>query len=166
MDLLIVSIVALILLFGFVLIFGAPYLPSHSAPIQNALDLLSLQKGQRLLELGAGDGKVSLAALKRGYNVTAIELNPILCVVIWARTRKYRSNITIKCGNFWTTSWGEYNAIYTFLLDKYMTKLDNKIIQENKNVKLASYVFTIPGRKAQAEKNGVFLYRYNKIGKK
>lgn len=151
-------IAAVVLIFGLVIVRGAPYLPTTRAQIDAAFELLDLKRGQRLLELGAGDGAVALEALRRGFRVTAIELNPLLCLVIWLRTRRYRHRIKIKCGDFWTTNWGDYDAIYTFLLQKYMTKLDKKIIQQNKSVKLASFAFTIPGRIPTHKKDGVYLY--------
>lgn len=159
----IVSLIAIIiiLLFGFVVFFGAPYLPTTQKQVSAALDLLNLQKGQILLELGAGDGKVSIEALKRGYRVTAIELNPLLCIVIFFRTLRYRSSITIKCGNFWHVSWGDYDGIYTFLLDKYMKRLDTYIIRQNKRVMLASFAFKIPQKQILAEKDGIYLYNYS-----
>ncbi len=160
MELVLLGLTTLMLLFAFVVFFGAPYLPTLSKQSNQALDLLNLKKGQCLLELGAGDGTVALMALRRGLYVTAIELNPLLCVVIYLRTFRYRSNISIKCGNFWTTPWGDYDGIYTFLLDKYMTKLDKKIIQANKNTHLASFAFKIPGKKIKSEAKGIYLYEY------
>jgi hypothetical protein len=152
--------VGLTLVFAFVILFGAPYLPTLSKQAHTALELLDLKNGQVLLELGAGDGSVALLALRRGLKVTAIELNPLLCVVIWLRTWRYRREITIKCANFWTTDWGRYDGIYVFLLDKFMKRLDKKIIQTRQTIPLASYTFTIPGKKADDNRDGVYLYRY------
>lgn len=160
MEILLLVLALIVMIFGFVVLFGAPYLPTTKKQIDTALELLDLKKGQRLLELGAGDGSVSLAALRRGLKVTAIELNPILCLIIYLRTYRYRSNILIVWGSFWQVKWGEYDGIYTFLLDKYMERLDKKIIQENKSVKFASFAFRIPDKQIEAEKDGVFLYSY------
>jgi 16S rRNA A1518/A1519 N6-dimethyltransferase RsmA/KsgA/DIM1 with predicted DNA glycosylase/AP lyase activity len=143
-----------------VLFFGAPYLPTLRPQAQVALRLLELKEGQRLLELGAGDGTVALHALRQGLRVTAFELNPLLCAVIWIRTRRYRSNINIKCANIWTTDWGQYDGIYVFLLDKYMNKLDKYIIQQGRAVSLASNCFEIPNKVAAKYENGIFLYTY------
>jgi 16S rRNA A1518/A1519 N6-dimethyltransferase RsmA/KsgA/DIM1 with predicted DNA glycosylase/AP lyase activity len=151
----------LVLSFGFVVLFGAPYLPTHSPQVEAALDLLALKKGQTLLELGAGDGKVALRALSRGINVVAIEFNPILCIVIWLRTRQYKGKIKILCGNFWTLRWPDADGVYVFLLDRYMKKLDTRIQKRFKSIKLASYVFKIPSKRHTSEKDGVFLYKYS-----
>jgi len=153
----------LVICFGFVVLFGAPYLPTHSKQIDIALDLLNLKKGQTLLELGAGDGKVALRALSRGLHVVAIEFNPLLCIIIWLRTRKYRGKIKIMCGNFWALRWPDADGIYVFLLDRYMKKLDTRITMRYKSIKLASYVFQVPEKAIKAQKDGVFLYNYKRI---
>lgn len=160
MEILLLALALIVMIFGFVVLFGAPYLPTTKKQIDTALELLDLKKGQRLLELGAGDGSVALEALRRGLKVTAIELNPILCLIIYLRTYRYRSNILIIWGSFWQVKWGDYDGIYAFLLDKFMERLDKKIIQENKSVKFASFAFRIPDKQIEAERDGVFLYSY------
>ena len=150
----------LVVCFGFVVLFGAPYFPTRTKQIYTALDLLDLKKGQTLLELGAGDGKVALVALSRGLRVVAIEFNPLLCIIIWLRTRKYRGKIKILCGNFWTLRWPDADGIYVLLLGRYMKKLDKRITKRYKSIKLASYIFQVPQLKATKQKDGVFLYNY------
>lgn len=147
--------------FIFVIAFGAPYLPTLNKQIATALDLADLKPGQTLLELGSGDGRVWAAAAKKGYKAVGYELNPILVIYSWIRTRKYGQNVKIIWGNYWTSHWPEANGIFVFLLDKYMNKLDKKVIQEyGSNVKLVSFAFRIPDREAAKEQNGLYLYEY------
>lgn len=160
MDFLLIVVTTVALAFSFVVFFGAPYLPTKKRQINRAIEELGIKKGQRLLELGAGDGSVALEALKKGYKVTAIELNPLLCVVIFIRTFRYRKNITIICGNFWNTSWGEFDAVYVFLLDKYMNKLDKMLIHKQFKGRLVSFAFMIPTKKSVKEIDGLFVYKY------
>ncbi len=147
-----------ILAFGLVVFVGAPYLPTLKPQTQAALELLDLKPGQTLLELGSGDGAVMVAAAKAGLNVVGVELNPILCAVTWLRTRKYRKQVKIIWGNFWMVEWPECDGVFTFLLDRYMPKLDARMQGIKKP--LVSFAFRVPGRKPSAEKSGVFLYRY------
>ncbi|TAH32283.1 hypothetical protein EYC58_03325 [Candidatus Saccharibacteria bacterium] len=153
-----VFVLAVVLAFGLVVFFGAPYLPTLKPQTKAALELLDLKPGQTLLELGSGDGTVMLAAAKAGLNVVGVELNPILCLVTWLRTRKYRKQVKIIWGNFWIVEWPECDGVFTFLLDRFMPKLDTRM-QEIKKP-LVSFAFRVPGRKPTAEKSGVFLYRY------
>ncbi len=160
MDWSIIAAGLVVLLFGFVVAFGAPYLPTLKRQTESALDLLDLKKGQTLLELGSGDGRVLKAAARRGLNVTGYELNPILVLISIISTWKYRKNVHITWGNYWHHQWPKTDGIFVFLLDKYMAKLDKKIIQQQLNTKLVSFAFKVPGKKAVKETDGLFLYKY------
>lgn len=151
--------------FGFVLLFGAPYLPTLRPQVELALDMLKLEPGQTLLELGCGDGGVVLAAARRGLNVVGYELNPLMAAVAWLRTWRYHKNgqVRVVWGNFWRQSWPPAEGIFTFLLQKYTADLDTKIIQyPHKPVKLVSFAFTIEGRKPVRSAQGLYLYQYPK----
>lgn len=152
----------LIILFGFVVLFGAPYLPTLRRQTEIALDLLEVKEGMKILELGSGDGSVILAAAKRGAIVTAYELNPVLVLVSRMRCWRYRKQVRIHWGNFWRKDWPLTDGIFVFLLDKYMEKLDKIIVQQynGKAVKLVSFAFKIPGRKPTKTRDGMFLYKY------
>lgn len=163
MTYLFVSLVAIVLLFGFVVFYGAPYLPTLGQQTETALDLLDLKKGQTLLELGSGDGRVLIAAAERGIMAIGYEINPILVIISTLRTRKYGNNVRIVWGNFWHKQWPPTDGVFVFLLDKYMNKLDKLIIQKytTKSVKLVSFAFKIPGKKPTKSKQGLYLYTYN-----
>ncbi|HUY85425.1 MAG TPA: methyltransferase domain-containing protein [Candidatus Dormibacteraeota bacterium] len=156
-------LIILAVCFGGVLLFGAPYLPTLKPQILAALELADLKPGNTLLELGCGDGRVLLAAAKRGYNAVGYELNPLLAAIAWLRTRRYRRQVRVVWGDFWRADWPPAEVVFTFLLTKYMPKLDKKVMRyAHKPVKLVSYAFTIPGKPPAAAKNGVYLYRYER----
>ena len=160
---LLLLIAGVILAFGFVLLFGAPYLPTLKTQQLKALQLLDLQKGQTLLELGCGDGRVLLAAAKQDLHGVGYELNPILYVIAKIVTWRYRKQITVHFGNYWQASWPQADGIYVFLLDKYMQKLHNKITQEysGKKVKVVSLAFKIPQQKPTKTDTSLYLYDFN-----
>lgn len=161
MEWLLFLAVAVIFCFGLVVFVGPPYLPTLTPQMHLALDMLKLKKGETLLELGCGDGKVLVAAAKRGLNVVGYELNPLLVVVCRVRTWRYRRQVRVVWGNFWTVTWPPADGIFGFVLPRYMQKLDKRIVQwHTKPIKLASFAFAIPGRTPQRTKNGVFLYEY------
>lgn len=161
-----IFIIALIFLipFGVIVFFGAPYVPAHKKGIKDALSLIKLSKNGRILDLGCGDGKFLLAAAKRGYKCTGYEVNPFLYLVCRLRLRNY-VNAEVKLGNFWKIGFPEdTEVVYVFLLDKFMGKLDKKIISEssrlNKSLSLVSYVFRIPNKKPIKGVEGVKVYEY------
>jgi SAM-dependent methyltransferase len=156
-------VVILAVCFGGVLFFGAPYLPTLTPQVHTALELANLKPGETLLELGCGDGKILIAAAQVGLHAVGYELNPIMALIAWLRTRRFRREVRVVWGNFWTEEWPPADAIFTFLLDRYMVKLDERISSSaTRAVKLVSFAFKVPNKEAVAEKAGVFLYEYER----
>jgi SAM-dependent methyltransferase len=152
--------ILLIMAYGFVLLFGAPYFPSLKPHLSAAFKLLDLKPGQVVYDLGCGDGRFLKEAARRGYKAVGYELNPFVFAYAWLTTRRYRKQVKVRFGNFWKADISKADAIFVFLLDKYMTQLDDKIKDSGKHLKLASHTFKIPGKKIVAQDYGVFLYKY------
>ena len=161
-DLIVAVLVGSVLFcFGFVLLFGAPFLPTLRPQIAAALDLLNLEPGQTLLELGCGDGRVLIAAAECGLHAVGYELNPILVVIARLRTWRYRQQVRVVWGDYWRASWPPAEGIFAFILTSYMHKLDKKVTRyPHKPLKVASFAFPIPGKKPIKTNNGIFLYEY------
>lgn len=153
-----IIIFALLLAFAGVILRGAPYVPTLDPQAKAALELLDLKPGQTLLELGSGDGKILVVAAQAGLNAVGIELNPFLVAISRLRTWRYRKQVRIIWGDFWRVQWPECDGVFSFLLGRFMPRLDERMQTIQKP--LASFAFKISGRKIDAEKAGVFLYRY------
>lgn len=151
----------LIAAYSFVLLFGAPYFPSLSPHVKAGLDLLDLKKGQTVYDLGCGDGRFLKAAAQRGIKAVGYELNPFMFLYAWFTTRRYRKLVKVRWGNFWKADLADADAIFIFLLTKYMKRFDRFVKDKApKGVKVASHAFKIPGKKPVAKEYGVFLYKY------
>jgi 16S rRNA A1518/A1519 N6-dimethyltransferase RsmA/KsgA/DIM1 with predicted DNA glycosylase/AP lyase activity len=129
--------------------------------VEAAIEMAALKPGQTLLELGCGDGKVLIAAAKRGVKVVGYEINPILALLAWVRTRRFNGQVRVIWGNFWYHTWPEADAIFVFLLDRYMSKLDKKCVQYTyKPIKLISFAFAVPNRRPIKQSKGLLVYQY------
>jgi len=157
-------LVVLIILLAFqfvVLFFGAPYVPTRRAQRETALDLLNLKAGQTLVDLGCGDGAMLIAAARRGINAVGYEINPVLAVIAWLRTRRFGKKVKIVQGNFWHKKWPPTDAIFVFLTHRYMERLHQNMQKRfNHPVKLVTYGFSIPNKKPKASREACFLYKY------
>jgi SAM-dependent methyltransferase len=167
MTTLLVVIFIFVLFFGFVVFFGAPYLPTMRTQQETALDLMNLKTGQTFYDLGCGDGRMLRAAAARGLVAIGYELNPVLVVVAWLNTLRYRKHIKIRFGNFWKADIKNADGIFVFLIDNKMSRLD-RFLQSHckKPLKLASYAFQIPGKTEDAKRAGVYLYSYRPLARK
>lgn len=151
------GLLGIFFLFVGVLLFGAPYLPTLSPQLKTALDLLDLKKGDTMLELGCGDGRVVIAAAERGWKVVGYELNPLLVAVAWLRTRRYPGT-RILWGNFWGVEWPQSEGTFVFLQKRFMPGLDKRM--QKHGGRLASVAFEISGKKPLKTANGVYAYEY------
>lgn len=117
------------------------------------------------MELGSGDGRFLLEMSKRGYKTTGYEFNPFMAMFARYRLKNY-SEARVELANLWMVDFPEdTEVIYTFLLEKFMSRLDEKMKLEakrlNKDLTLISYVFKIPSKKPVKEVGGVRVYRYS-----
>src|SRR3989337_2804463 len=108
--------IIIVFLFSFVILFGAPYLPTLKSRTADALELLNLKPGQTLLELGSGDGRLLRLAAKQGINSIGFELNPLLVLYSRLINLRYRKLIRVKWGNYWNKKLPSADGIYVFLL--------------------------------------------------
>lgn len=124
-----------------------------------ALQLLSLQPGQTLLELGSGDGRVLKAAAKQGIYAVGYEINPLLVVISKVNTWRYRQLVSVHWRNYWHVHLPPADGVYVFLLQRYMQKLDDKLLQDfPKGIRLVSFAFAFPNRGPITGHSGVMLY--------
>ncbi len=154
-----VGLLFVVLSAGIVLV-GAPFVPTKKTQIQVALELLDLKRGQVLYDLGAGDGRVALAAAKKGIRVIGYELNILLFLLAYIRTRKYRRLVTVKLQDYWRADFTKCDGIFIFSSSHFMKRLDEKLRTSAKGTKLASFAFEVPGKKYLRKKDGIFLYEY------
>lgn len=153
----------ILLLFGAVAFRGAPYVPTHRRSVNGAMDLLNLNKGDLVLDLGSGDGKVLKAAAMRGYKALGYEINPVLFVISKIITSHQRNQITILWRDFWLTEWPrETKAVFVFLAGPHMNHLARKLQQEmshrSEPLIVLSYGFDIPGYLPKKISQGLYLY--------
>ncbi len=155
---------AIVLLFASAVGFGAPFLPTLRKRVEDAVDLLDLQPGQTMLELGSGDGRLLKAAAKRGIYGIGYEINPLVYLyskIICFPERKY---IKIYLKNYWKADLPKADGVYVFLLQPYMAKLHKFLVEylkkHNKtSIPLVSFGFFIEGKKPIKDENGMLLYK-------
>lgn len=151
----------LILAYGLVIFFGAPYLPTRRSDRKLALDMLDLKEGQLLVDLGAGDGSVLVEAGERGLLAIGYEINPFLVLIARFRTLRFGRRVSVKWANFWRADISQADGVFVFLLDRFMGRLDDKIKAEAKpQLKLVSHAFKIPGRRPAKKIGAMLLYKY------
>ncbi|KAF2977911.1 hypothetical protein EK904_008430 [Melospiza melodia maxima] len=67
-----------------------PFVPATAEQIQNVLKMLENRSGS-LVDIGSGDGRIVIAAAKKGFQAVGYELNPWL--VWYSRYRAWRDGV-------------------------------------------------------------------------
>jgi len=167
--------IGILLLFALTVFKGAPYVPTHRRQVEVALDLLELQAGDVVVDLGSGDGAVLKAAAKRGLVAYGYEINPILCLVAWLRCWRYRKRVRIVWADLWRVRLpDETKGVFIFAGGPFMLRLAKKLTDESaglgKPFRVASYGFALPGVTLAKAAEAVNVYQFpqtlsNKSGK-
>jgi SAM-dependent methyltransferase len=105
----------------------APIYPTPETIVQRMLQLGKLQAGERMCDLGSGDGRIVIAAAQRFHaNSTGIEIDPILFRESTARIRKLGLSKTARVinGDLQKQRYSSYDLITVYLLPE-----SNNLIQ-------------------------------------
>lgn len=158
----------LVLLFGFVVFRGAPYVPSKKRDIQKAFDeLYPLRASDMLVDIGSGDGIVLREAARRGASAVGYELNPVLVILSRLLSRKY-SGVKVYMADFWRTKFPQSTTVvYTFGDARDIERMAAKVAAESVRLKrelyLVSYGFSLKDTPPEKRVGAHYLYRFSPL---
>lgn len=127
---------------------GIPWVPTRRKDIKRFLKLSRIKPGQKMYDLGCGDGRLVCAAAKVGAEAYGFELSllPFVLANIQRLFQKNRNKIKIMYRDFWHTDLSNADIIYLYLLPKMYPKLKKKFEKElKKNTVVITYVWPIEG---------------------
>lgn len=151
-----------IICFGFVVLRGAPYVPTHKKWVDRAIEFAP--STGTIVDLGCGDGVMLLAAARAGRKAIGVELNPILVAIAWLRTMGYRRSIKLRLTDFWHLRLpADTEVVFVFLAGPFMYKLEAHLQKEatrlGHDLVLVSYGFRLPHLDPEATDGPLIRYR-------
>jgi SAM-dependent methyltransferase len=161
-TMLLLLLVSLGLLAGFLIggLLGAPWVPARNSDVEAMLEAADLRANQLYVELGCGDGRLVVAAVKKGARAIGYEINPLLWLFAWMRCIRY-SRAHIRLANFWPKPLNEADVVMAFLMPKFMPRLASKAKKELKpGARLISYIFQIPDKHPVKKTDHWYVYKY------
>lgn len=128
---------------------GAPWVPTPQARVKRMLELAKIKKGDRIYDLGCGDGRIPQHAAKEfGADAVGLELSPLIYFLARARNILLRSKATILLRDFRRIHYGNAAALTFYLLPETLSMLRPKLEMELKpGTRVVSYAFEIAGWK-------------------
>uniref|UniRef100_A0A1A8IEC1 ATP synthase subunit C lysine N-methyltransferase n=1 Tax=Nothobranchius kuhntae TaxID=321403 RepID=A0A1A8IEC1_NOTKU len=108
-----------------------PFVPATTAQVENVLKVLRARSGT-LVDIGSGDGRIVIAAAKRGFQASGFELNPWL--VWYSRYNAWREGVhrstSFHISDLWKANFAQYSNVVIFGVPQMMDQLELKLANE------------------------------------
>jgi len=125
------------------------WVPTPDEVVDRMLTMAQLGPGDIHFDLGAGDGKIAIAAAKRGANATGIEYNPDMAK--YANERAQAAGVagvgpgkaTIRQADIFVTDFSKATVITLYLLPTLNMKLRPQILSMKPGTRVVSHSFTM-----------------------
>ncbi|MSR67837.1 SAM-dependent methyltransferase [Candidatus Peribacteria bacterium] len=152
-------------------IWMVPFIPTPKAITNGMLDFAELKPGQIVYDLGAGDGRVLLAAERREPKIRAIGYEGAIGVWLLSKFRMWLrgSKVEMRCADFMkNVDFSDADVIFTYLSIESMKKLKPKFDLQLKNgARVVTHAFRVPGMQPEKERlvtmpmgRGSHIYSY------
>lgn len=119
------------------------YVPTPEPVVKAMLDLAKVKPGDVLYDLGCGDGRIVIAAAKRGARATGVDIDP-------ERLREARANareagvedkVTFVEGDLFKVDFSDADVVTLYLLPDLNLRLRPKILALRPGTRIVSHSF-------------------------
>ncbi|MCX6779116.1 MAG: class I SAM-dependent methyltransferase [Candidatus Magasanikbacteria bacterium] len=127
---------------------GAPWVPTKKTDVERFLKLANIKPGQKMYDLGCGDGRLVCAAAQAGAKAEGLELSllPFFLAHFRRLFQKNKKNIKFSFKNLWTTNFSDADLVYLYLTPHIYPQLKQKLEKELRpGTKIIAYVWPIVG---------------------
>lgn len=157
------AIVAVFTVTGFIAAayFGAPFVPTGRDNVMRMLALADVRPGERMADIGSGDGRILIAFARAGVEAHGFEINPML--VWWSRWCIARAGLAGKAfvhqGDYRNEDFSRYTVVTVFGISCIMRALGEKLARElPPGGRVVSNAFSIPGWRPAGSRGDIKLY--------
>ncbi|XP_077125581.1 ATP synthase subunit C lysine N-methyltransferase isoform X3 [Ranitomeya variabilis] len=105
-----------------------PFVPATELQMENIFKMLMFRSGT-FVDLGSGDGRIVIAAAKKGFQAVGYELNPWL--VWYSRYNAWKEgvhqNTKFHISDLWKVTFSQYTNVVIFGVPHMMPLLEKKL---------------------------------------
>ncbi len=121
------------------------WVPTPDAVVERMLDMAEVKPGERVVDLGSGDGKIAIAAARRGARARGIEYNPDLVAVSRRNARAAGVDVAFEQGDIFQVDFTEADVVTLYLLPSLNEKLRPILLAMKPGTRVTSHQFTMGG---------------------
>ncbi len=146
------------------LMLGTPYVRTSTRIARVMAAMAKLQPGERVYDLGAGDGSILIEAKRQvpGIHAIGVELVPLIWLLGWLRSRI--RGITFLRKDARHVHIADANAVFLYMTPKALREMEPVFRTLQKGARVVSRAFHLPGRTPDEERvagnTKLFLYRF------
>lgn len=141
--------------------FGAIYVPSSDEKMKIMMKYAAIHPGERVIDLGSGDGRLVIAAAQEGAYAVGVELHAHMIRISRQKIAELylEDHATIKKENLWKTDVSNYDVIFVYGVTYMMNRLEKKLLKElKKGARVVSNNYQFPHWHPVKEEENVRLY--------
>lgn len=123
-----------------------PFVPTPRPIVRRMLSLAGTKPGDRLVDLGAGDGRIVIAAANEfGAKALGVELHPDRYAIIRNSVPSLKPNLEVLRQNFFKTDLSNADVVTMYLLPSVNEALRKKLERElHSGARVVTHDFSIP----------------------
>jgi predicted RNA methylase len=151
-------------------LWGAPWVPGSWRVINRMLELADVKPGQKVVDLGAGDGRiVILAARKFKAVAVGVEIDPFRWMIanLWILLLGLRGKAQVRLGDMRRFPTDGADVVTLYLLQGTNQTLKDSLEKSLRpGAKVVSHTFSMSGWNPVAldDRRGIFVYEIGNTG--
>jgi tRNA G37 N-methylase Trm5 len=133
------------------------FVPTPQDAVEKMLELAEVKKGDKVYDLGCGDGRIVITAAKKyGAKGVGIDIDPqrIAESKENVRTNGVEKLVTIKNADIFEEDFSDANVVTLYLLPSLNVKLIPQLDKLKPGTRIVSYQFNMDGVKPKETYNG------------
>lgn len=144
--------------------FGAPFMPLSKKYMPAMLALAQIRPGEKVVDLGSGDGRLVIAAYRR-YRAKAVGVEFALLPWLWSNInilcKGLRGQVIIKWGDMYKADISQVDVVLLYLFPGSTRRLKDKLQKElPPGARVVSFAFCLDKPVAFVrDKRTIYLYQ-------